>query len=548
MNRIDGKIFSDMITGGAANLRANRKTVNELNVFPVPDGDTGDNMFMTINSGASELKSNMTRSLSSAAQTAARGMLLGARGNSGVFLSRFFSGISKSLDGLDSADVLSFAHALEGGVKEAYSAVAKPVEGTVLTVCRESVGAALASLDAESTVETFIDRLNDEARVSLEKTPSLLAVLKEAGVVDSGGAGFVYILEGMKNALRGSFAVSDSTSDEDAKVADISLFTEDSVLEYGYCTEFLLRLQRAKVDIDSFDIKPLEEYLNSVGNSLVIFREGSVVKVHVHTMTPGDVLTHCQQYGEFLTLKIENMALEHNEAKVKSGYTPPSLKPKKKYGIVAVAAGDGLKKTFSSLGCDAVVDGGQSMNPSAEDFIKAFSEINADTLLVFPNNSNIIMAAEQAASLYEKSDVRVIPSKTVGEGYAAVSMLDTSSGDTDAIIEEMKDVISGVVTGMVSHASRDTEKDGVSVRKGDYIGFSGGKIYVDSESCLMTAESLADSLGCGKYDIALILCGAEATDEDADALYKYLKDKYRRTEVIMINGGQPVYDYILILE
>ena len=542
-------MLAAMIAEGAANLRENRKTVNDLNVFPIPDGDTGDNMFMTINSGAAELKNGAPLSIGDAASLASRGMLLGARGNSGVILSRIFAGISSGLSGADTADVSLFDKALSCGVDEAYGAVSVPVEGTILTVYRDAVRYASSRISGNTTFGSYFIDLLDELRLSLDRTPDLLAVLREAGVVDSGGAGFVYIAEGMKNALDGK--VTDEKTEGSAETkrsADISLFTEDSVLEYGYCTEFLLRLQRSKVDLDSFDVKELEDHLNSVGDSLVIFRDGSIVKVHVHTMTPGDILNYCQRFGEFLTLKIENMTLQHSEAKIANNYAPPKLKPKKAYGIVSVASGDGIKNTFLSLGCDEIVDGGQSMNPSTEDFIKAFDRINADTILVFPNNGNIIMAADQAAKIYDKSDVRVIKSKTIGEGYAAISMLDTSSGDTDAIVAELDEIISGVVTGFVSTAVRDTEKDGITVRRGDCIGFSDGKILLSSPDRNDAAESLAESLGAGKFDIALLICGAAVENEEANALYNKLKAKYRRTEIIMIDGGQPVYDYILILE
>ena len=327
-----------------------------------------------------------------------------------------------------------------------------------------------------------------------------------------------------------------------------SLFNEDSVLEFGYCTEFLLQLQRSKVDVENFDIAPLAEYLNSVGNSLVIFKEGTIVKVHVHTMNPGDILNHCQKYGEYLTLKIENMTLQHNETTIQNNYEPISFNPHKKYGIVAVAAGEGIKETFASLGCDAVVDGGQSMNPSAKDIIDALDKVNADTIFVFPNNSNIVMTAKQAASLYDKADVRIIPSKSIGEGYAAISMFDQSVGGTEDIIENLTEIISCVVTGAVSVAVRDTEKDGVAVKKDEFIGFVGDTIYVSEKDRNTALLSLSEKIGAKDYDIILVICGADAGEDEADAVFKDLKQKYRRSEVIMINGGQPVYDYIIILE
>ena len=545
---IDGIMFARMIEAGAANLSANRKTVNDLNVFPIPDGDTGDNMFMTINSGASMIKTNENRSLSKTASLAARGMLLGARGNSGVILSRIFSGISRGLGDCQSADVCEMQKALEAGIDESYSAVSVPVEGTILTVYKDAVNFAGSKISGGESFEKYFDDLTLELRRSLDRTPDLLAVLKEAGVVDSGGAGFVYIAEGMRRALSGEEIAAADAPAQAQKSVDITKFTEDSELEFGYCTEFLLQLQRSKVDVDNFDISPLSEYLDSVGESLVIFKEGSIVKVHVHTMHPGDILSHCQKYGEFLTLKIENMTLQHNETTIQNNYKPIECKPHKKYGIVTVAAGDGIKETFVSLGCDAVVDGGQSMNPSTQDLITAFDTVNADVIFVFPNNSNIVMTAKQAASLYDKADVRIIPSKTIGEGYAAISMFDQSVGDTDDIIENLGEIIDGVVTGAVSVAVRDTEKDGVAVRKDEYIGFVDDTIYVSEKDKNDAIAGLCEKLGAKDYDIMLLIVGSDVTEEESKAAYARLKETYRRTEIIMINGGQPIYDYIIILE
>ena len=546
---IDGIIFAQMIEAGAANLSANRKIVNDLNVFPIPDGDTGDNMFMTINSGASVIKTNENRSLSKTASLAARGMLLGARGNSGVILSRIFSGISRGLGDCQSADIYAMQKAFEAGIDESYSAVSVPVEGTILTVYKDAVNYAGSKITEGESFESYFDDLTVELRRSLDRTPDLLAVLKEAGVVDSGGAGFVYIAEGMRRALLGEeiAPVSDAPAPAQ-KTVDITKFNENSELEFGYCTEFLLQLQRSKVDVDNFDITPLSEYLDSVGESLVIFKEGSIVKVHVHTMHPGDILNHCQKYGEFLTLKIENMTLQHNETTIQNNYEPINYNPHKKYGIIAVAAGDGIKETFVSLGCDAVVDGGQSMNPSTQDLITAFSKVNADTIFVFPNNSNIVMTAKQAASLYDKADVRIVPTKTIGEGYAAISMFDQSVGEADDIVENLKEIIDGVVTGAVSVAVRDTEKDGVTVKKDEYIGFVDDTIYVSEKDKNDALAGLCEKLGAKDYDIILLIVGADATDEEAQAACAKLKEAYRRTEIIMINGGQPIYDYIIILE
>ena len=545
---MDGVLFANMIKSGAASLRDNIKIVNELNVFPIPDGDTGDNMFMTIDSGAATLTDEGETSIGAVSSRAANGMLLGARGNSGVILSRIFAGIAKGFDGVDSVNVPMFGRAMESGVKEAYGSVSVPVEGTILTVYKDAVRYANSRFTINSSFEDYFDDFLWELNRSLERTPDLLSVLKEAGVVDSGGAGFIYIVEGMKRAIGGEILGEDAQPLSARKNIDLNAFTEDSVLEFGYCTEFLLRLQRAKIDIDAFDLNKLIDWLNSVGDSVVAFREGTVVKVHVHTKKPGDVFNYVQQFGEFLTMKIENMTLQHNETHAQKRFEKKPQKPRKQYGIVSVAAGEGIKETFLSLGCDYVVDGGQSMNPSAEDLISAFREVNADTIFVFPNNGNIIMTAKQAAALYEDADVQIVPSKTIGEGYAAISMLDTSSGDVKAILAEQEEIIAGVVTGIVSKAVRDTEMDGVVVKKDDYIGFVDDKIYIDSAERAQAVTGLTEQLKAGRYDIMLVICGSEVEKSEADAVYAELKKAYRRTEIVMIDGGQPIYDYIIILE
>lgn len=543
---LDGILFARLLRGGAANLKANVTTVNDLNVFPIPDGDTGDNMFLTINSGAAAAGEG-SESLSQTAGKAASGMLLGARGNSGVILSRIFAGLAKGFEGIASADVRAVARAFESGVSEAYGAVSVPVEGTILTVLKDSVTAANGNIADDSTLESYFADFNSELKESLERTPDLLDVLKEAGVVDSGGAGLGYIIEGMINALGGA-EVSLEAPAAQAKSVDLDAFGADSVLEFGYCTEFLLRLQSSKIDIDNFNADELISYLNSVGESVVCFREGTVVKVHVHTMTPGNIINHMQRYGEFLTFKMENMTLQHNENHMQEKFAPKVNKPHKPFGVVSVAAGSGIKDAFISLGCDVVVDGGQSMNPSAEDMIAAFNEINADVIFVFPNNSNIIMTANQAAQLYDGAEVRVVPTKTIGEGYAAISMMDTTVGDTDAVIADLEEVIAGVVTGMVSRAVRDAEMNGVAVKKDDFIGFAGDTVYTDSPDRNTAAIELCEAAKAQRYDIMLLVCGADATEAEAQALYNELHNKYRRTEIVMIDGGQPVYDYIIILE
>ncbi len=582
MEVLNGDTFASMLRSGAAMLGEKREEVNDLNVFPIPDGDTGDNMYMTIDSGNTEVMSYDNSSLEEVAASAAKGMLLGARGNSGVILSRIFAGISHGLEGREETDVRGLSEAFKSGVEEAYRAVSIPVEGTILTVYKDAVRYASERVTDDSTFEDFFDDFILELHSSLERTPELLAVLKESGVVDSGGAGFIYIVEGMRKALAGEKTVScEQAISGSKKKVDISLFTEDTVLEFGYCTEFLLRLQKSKVDKDKFDLDGLIEYLNSEGDSVVAFRDDSIVKVHVHTKEPGVILNHCQKYGEFLTLKIENMTLQHHESELKKhiesssdksvaamdegilssvdassgetltgGYSSGNgfrKKVRKKYGIVSVAAGEGIKEFFISLGCDAVVDGGQSMNPSTEDFIKSFDEVNADTIFVFANNSNIYLTACQAAELYKDSDIRVIDTKTIGEGYAAISMLDTSSDNIDEIISNARGSAATVVTGVVSKANREASMDGVSVRDGDYIGFVGDKIYLDTENRDDAVIGLARELECGNYDVAILIAGKDTTLEETGKIKDRLSGAYKRTEFVVIEGKQPIFDYMLVL-
>ena len=545
---IDGALFENMVKGGAENLYINKGIVNDLNVFPIPDGDTGDNMYMTIDAGASA-PSDGKSDLGSVSARISHGMLLGARGNSGVILSRIFAGIASGLREIEDADIKAFGQALKKGSEEAYNAVSVPVEGTILTVFRDAVDYAGGRITEDTTPERYFSDLITELRSSLARTPELLDVLKEAGVVDSGGAGLVYIVEGMKNVIDGKEITHTGREDGSAaKHINIETFTEDSELQFGYCTEFLLRLQRSKTDIEKFDVNGFTELVKSMGDSVVSFLDGTVVKVHVHTMHPGQILNECQKYGEFLTLKIENMMLQHNETVIENRFEIKKEKVRKKFGVVAVASGKGLVETFESLGADAVVDGGQSMNPSSGDFIAAFETVHADTILVFPNNGNVILAAMQAAEMYEKADVRVIPTKTVGEGYSALSMLDTDGRTPEEAEEEAKEYSQGVVTGFVSRAGRTTEMDGVSIIEGDYIGFSDDVVYSDSPDKCEAAAVLCDRLDAGSYDVILLLSGEGALPEEAQRLYDCISAKYKDAEIIMRDGGQPLHDFIIVLE
>lgn len=535
-----------MIQNGASELKANKNIINDLNVFPIPDGDTGDNMFMTINSGCEQAKvlANKSAAVGSVAEALSKGMLLGARGNSGVILSRIFAGIARGLKDVEDASVADFAHAMSCGVEEAYGSVSVPVEGTILTVLKDSTNKA--NLMKSDSLENYFGTLMPEMEASLDRTPELLPVLKEAGVVDSGGAGLLCIFRGMEKALKGDLLSNDAEPDENGpKKPQVNLeaFTADSELLYGYCTEFLLRLQRSKVDLDAFDVQEIIDYLNAVGDSVVCFRDDSIVKVHVHTKTPGDILSHCQRWGEFLTLKIENMTLQHHETNIRNAFS----KPHRAYGIVTVASGRGLVNAFKEAGANVVIEGGQTMNPSAQSFIEAFDEVAADTIFVFPNNSNIVLTAQQAAELYDKSKVIVLPSKTMGAGYVAIASMDFSVKDTEAIVASATETMQGVVCGMVTRATRDTSLDGVSIHKDDSLGICHGDILCDAPTSSETLVELCEKIEVADHDVALLFKGEDTPMDDAEQVVERLQKIYPRTEFIMTDGGQPVYNYIIVL-
>lgn len=542
--KIDGQIYLKMLNAGAARLAQEKAAINDLNVFPIPDGDTGDNMLMTLEGG---LNCISAAPIDETAQNVSRGMLLGARGNSGVILSRIFSGISKGMNGLSVCGVSDFINALTAGVREAYEAVATPVEGTILTVFREGVEYASGKITTYISFESFFDDLISQFNRSLEHTPELLPVLKESGVVDSGGAGLICIFDGMYDAVKGTELSENVFELRQNRSIDLNLFTEDSELEFGYCTEFLLRLQRSKINIEEFNLEDFKSKLHLFGDSIVAFIDGTIVKVHIHTKTPGNILSFCQQFGEFLTLKIENMTLQHNESEHNKQQFRKK-EAKKPFGIVSVASGAGIKETFAALGCDAVVEGGQSMNPSTEDIVQAIKTVNAENILLYPNNGNIILAAKQAAEICKEANVFVVPSKTVGEGYAAISMLDTSCNNPEQIVSEQKEIINEVVTGLISQAVRDTEKDGIAVKKDDYIGFAGDTILVDDAGRDDALLLLSEKLNAGRYDIMLVIYGDSVSEAQAAVVEEKFRSKYRRAEIVMIYGGQPVYDYILVLE
>lgn len=554
---LDGEMLIQMFRGGAAQLRSNAKEVNDLNVFPVPDGDTGDNMSMTMEGGVAALEGMQSNSLADVMAQLSKGMLLGARGNSGVILSQFFAGMNKGLAEYDKADAQVVGHALEEGVKQAYSSVITPTEGTILTVAREAVEFAVSRIDDDSTITGLFYDLTAEMYNSLQRTPEVLDVLKEAGVIDSGGAGLFYIMEGFYKILSGEeIEINSDSSLPQAKsnTVDLSAFGPDSELTYGYCTELLLQLQNAKVNPDDFDVNIIIDYLTTIGESIVAFKNGSIVKLHVHTLEPGKVLDFCRQFGEFLTVKIENMNLQHSQSdsKIPEKDAPKSTAKKavKEHGTVAVASGDGIAELFKQLGVDYVVPGGQTQNPSAQDFLYAFEEVNAKHIYVFPNNGNIVMAAKQAGQLYKAGEVHVIESKDLGQGYAAISSLNFQSDDPELITAQLTEAMGYVKTGLVSTSIRDAELNGVHIECGDYIGFVGKEMLVSCKDLSDAAVSLLDKMGINNGEVYLVTAfvGKDTSEAELADLQKYMEENHSDVEFYTVTGGQEVYPFIFVVE
>lgn len=549
---LDGALFAKMATGGAAELRANANEVNNLNVFPVPDGDTGDNMRMTIENGVAALTNLKSNDLEMVMSTLSRGMLLGARGNSGVILSQFFSGMAKGFENCKKADAAIIGAALQLGVKKAYDSVLTPTEGTILTVARESVEYAVSRLTPESTVNSLFSDLAGEMSASLQRTPELLAALKEAKVVDSGGAGLLYIIKGFNKVLSGEEFTMAEEPLPAAHSVQTSVFDENSEMTFGYCTEFLLQLQHRKTDIASFDVNTVTDYLKDIGDSIVAFKDGSIVKVHVHTMTPEKALGFCRQFGEFLTVKIENMSVQHNETIPEEQQAAPveePLPPAKKYATVAVCSGEGLRNTFYELGVDQVISGGQTNNPSTQDFLNAFAKIRAEHIFVFPNNGNIIMAARQAAEEYTAAAVHVVETKSLGSGYVGIAAIDPEAESAEEILERINEAMQTVVTGSVSLAVRDADLGGKHIHNGAYIGFVGKDVVSVSDDREETARALAEYiLSAPDAFLLTVFYGKDVAPETAGELEAYCREKYPDMEIYFIDGGQDIYPYIMTAE
>lgn len=556
--KIDGQLFKALVLKGAENLKVNYQYVDSLNVFPVPDGDTGTNMRMTIENGVNEIASVDEKNIYEIARKLSRGMLMGARGNSGVILSQLFRGMSKGLEGMSSVNAIGLAKAFDSGVKQAYKAVMTPVEGTILTVAREASEKMNLIANSKMSINEFLDEYIAEARASLDRTPELLPVLKEAGVVDSGGAGYIFIIDGMIKLLNGEevskdFIVSSS-------VAHSSLAnTEDKNVEFGYCTEFILQLTKVG-DFSKFDEKILYNEIEPIGNSIVLVKDDDMIKVHIHTLTPGQVFNIAQKYGEFIKIKVENMTIQHNELQeiqhVEEGqcacgevHKKAPVKPEKrsKYSVVSVATGEGLIKTFKEMGVDYVVSGGQSMNPSTEDFINGFDTLNAENIIVFPNNKNIILAAKQAAKIYKESKVWVVETKTISQGFSALTMLDLN-GEPEDILKEMSEVISNVISGSITYSIRNTNIEGIDVHKDDFIAILDGKIVSSNRKRIDAVKGLLKAKDISNKDIVTIIYGEGVNQKEINEVVKHIERNYSNLEVEVIEGNQEVYSYILVIE
>ncbi|OZM58561.1 hypothetical protein CIB95_03050 [Lottiidibacillus patelloidae] len=553
LNNLDGKMLSKMVIFGARNLTNNVEYVDALNVFPVPDGDTGTNMNLTITSGRKEVELSTSNHVGEVAGIFAKGLLMGARGNSGVILSQLFRGFSRALEGKATVDAKQFAAAFDGGVVTAYKAVMKPVEGTILTVAKDSAKVAVETAEKTDDIIVVMEAVVKEAKASLDRTPDLLPVLKEVGVVDSGGQGLLTVYEGFLAKLKGeelpegasALSMEELVSAEHHKSVQSHMSTED--IEYGYCTEFMVKFEEDKLNESPFNEEEFRNTLSNHGDSLLVVADDEIVKVHIHAEHPGEVLTYAQKHGSLINMKIENMREQHTTI-LESDKKTKAKKPKEKanYGVVTVAMGDGIADLFKSLGANEVIKGGQTMNPSTEDIVKSIKEAHAETVFILPNNSNIVMAAKQAAEVAD-ARVIVIPTKTVPQGMAALLSFNPAQSPEENEAS-MLDGIANVKTGQVTFAVRDTSIDGVEIKENDFMGIADGKIVVSHSDMEKAAQELLSNLIDEDDEIVTIIQGEDASDKDVDALVSYVEEKFEDVEVEVHKGEQPLYAYIISVE
>lgn len=551
MKTINGLTLKEMIISGANNLFNCYPEVDALNVFPVPDGDTGTNMNLTMSSGAKEVANRNDSSVYQIAKAFSKGLLMGARGNSGVILSQIFRGFASGIEGKDTIDSVALAEAFVSGKNVAYKAVMRPVEGTILTVIREAADELNDKVEENMSIETCFEILLKQARETLAHTPDLLPVLKEVGVVDSGGTGLIKILEGFYKAIKGEVVEkSMATVTENTQQTAASEIEGE---EFGYCTEFLLRIpedpseQGKKVFVE----KRFSSVLEAHGNSIVIVRDEDIVKVHVHTLIPGYLLNYAQQFGEFVKIKIENMSEQHTNL-VEQGKNPDQKREEKvemkEYGIIAVCSGEGLTKLFKEYRADYVVSGGQSMNPSTEDFVEAIKKIHAKKVFILPNNSNIIMAASQASEVApEGVEVKVIPSKTIPQGLLACMMFNPEETFEQNEID-MNDALGNVKSGQVTHAIKDTTVNGIEIKEGQFIGILNKDIVCSDDLLTSSVHHLIDQMVDDFTSIITLIVGEGVKMEEAEALANELSSSFDEVEIDIKQGDQPVYPYIIGVE
>ena len=549
MEKINGLVLAEMIDLGSKNLAKNAEKINSLNVFPVPDGDTGTNMNLSMSSGAKETAANVVENIGELGKSFSKGLLMGARGNSGVILSQLFRGMSQYIADKKEIDAKEFAAAIQNGVSIAYKAIIKPVEGTILTVAREAAEAGVKTAENTNSVVEVMEAIYVEAQASLKRTPDLLPILKEVGVVDSGGQGLVCVYQGFVAALKGEKI--DGLEAVETNVVDMQFeddhdmdFMSPEDIVYGFCTEFTVRLDGEKKE---FDEDKFRADMSKFGDSLLVISDSEYVKIHVHTETPGDVFNYGQQYGELIKIKSDNMREQHREVlrkqEAKQTTAPKELKEQ---AMISISMGAGLSKVLTSMGVDYIVEGGQTMNPSTEDIMKAIKEVNAKNIFIFPNNKNIQLAAKQAAELAEEN-VFVVESKTAPQGLAAVMVYNPQAA-AEENFANMQEVLSTVSTLEVTHAVRDTNIEGVEIKKDEFMGIRNGKIVVSNLSLNTVLEELLEKSLDEDSEIVTLYLGEESTEEYTDFLEQLIEEKYPDVEVELIESGQPVYPYIIGVE
>jgi len=533
MDKLTVSTFKSMLASGAANLENYANEINALNVFPVPDGDTGSNMSMTFSSGYSEAIKCQSESISQVAKALSKGLLMGARGNSGVITSQIFRGFYQSIEDKDELTVNQIAEAFENGTRVAYKAIMKPVEGTILTVIREASWYANNDLRyGQTTIEDYFKNLVKYTLESVERTPEYLPILKEAGVVDSGGMGIYRILQGFCEYINGKPV----EFKQENKVVENTVLSNIDHEEFGYCTEFILRL-----NVDNFDENKLKVKLAEMGESLVVVQDDDLVKVHVHTLKPGDALNIAQRYGEFVKLKIENMSEQHSHIIYKED------SEKLKNAIITVASGEGLCKLFTELGADKIISGGQSMNPSCQDFIEACKNLNADNIFIYPNNSNIILAAKQCQDILTEKNINVVETKSIVAGVSSIGLID-KQGSVDEIISTSKQVIDNMVSASITYAVKDTTFDGVEVKQGDYIAMANKTILSSSTDLKEVVKVLLDELIKHEDKETLTVIFGEGSNEMINSFIEEYVSNNSDIEISFYEGDQPVYSYLFGLE